>query len=99
MENTSRHTVLKEPALKAAKVIKEAWKVKIFSLSSCRDALILHGQKLRSLGCCITCLHLLRPIEAEHTLQIFFTYSCFFFQAFLHYVTQQFSKKRGKDSG
>lgn len=67
--------MLKEPALKAAKVIKEAWTVKIFSLSSCRDALILHGQKLRSLGCCITCLHLLRPIEAEHTLLIFFTFS------------------------
>lgn len=90
--------MLKEPALKAAKVIKEAWKVKIFSLSSCRDALILSWTEITV----TRVLHNMFTSTETHRSRIHtadFLHLQFFLFFFLHYVTQQFSKKRRRDSG
>lgn len=79
-EHERRARRSREAALKAAKVIKAAQKVKIFSLSSCQDALILHRLRLPPLGRYVTCLRPQRAVAAERTadfphLQSFFSLS------------------------
>lgn len=74
----------KEAAVEAAEVLKAAPKVKIFSLLSCQDALILHGLRLKPLRSYVRCLHPRRAIEAEPTadfvhLQVFFFFPHHFF--------------------
>lgn len=77
-EHEHRARRSKEAAMKAAEVIKAAQKVEIFSLSSCQDALILHGLRLLPLGPYLTCLRPPRAVAAERTADFPHLQSLFF---------------------
>lgn len=83
----------------AAEFLKAAPKVKIFSLLSCQELLILHGLRLKALRRCITCLRPPRAIEAQRSADFVHLLLVFFFPPRLLLLWLSVSAEVGRGRG